>query len=98
MSSFRGQKSERTDKFGAATRSEIRRLTDTQRDEIRELFEDIYITHRWRIIYANFMRGLAFGFGTFLGGTVVVAIVVWILSRTTDIFPWMHNLLEMLRR
>ena len=73
-------------------------FTDQQRSDIREIFEDVYLANRWTLVRASFFRGLALGLGTFLGGTVVVALVVWLLSRTTDLFPWMQNLLEVLKR
>lgn len=97
MSFFRGQMAVRPG-VKTAAKSGNRRLTDQQRDEIRELFEDVYITRKWQVIRTNFVRGLALGLGTFLGGTVVVAIVVWVLSQTTNVFPWMQSLVEVLRR
>lgn len=47
---------------------------------IEELFNDFYM-RRHRVYWANFVRGLFFGFGSVLGGTLLVAIVVWILSQ-----------------
>ncbi|NTW62413.1 hypothetical protein HGB25_03340 [Candidatus Saccharibacteria bacterium] len=34
----------------------------------------------------NFTRGLFFGFGTVLGGTVLIALLVWILGQFVS-FP-----------
>lgn len=75
-----------------------KKLTEAQRTEIRELFEDIYLTRKWQVIRMNFLRGLSFGLGTFLGGTVVVAILIWILSQTSDIFPWAHYIVNTLKK
>ena len=69
-------------------------LTDKQRDDVRDIFENIYTVNKWRIVRINFLRGLAFGLGTFLGGTIVVAILVWILSQTIDIFPPVRDFVE----
>lgn len=44
---------------------------------IEELFYDMYQSRR-RVYWVNFWRGVAFGFGTLIGGTVVVALIVWI--------------------
>ena len=33
----------------------------------------------------NFLRGVFFGFGSVIGGTIVIALVVWILSWLSDI-------------
>lgn len=71
-------------------------LSDDQRTEIRDLFEDVYIENRKRIVKTNFIRGIAFGLGTFLGGTIVVAILVWVLSQTVDLFPPIRDFTERL--
>ena len=46
---------------------------------LEELFEDYYL-HRHRLYVMNLVRGIFFGFGTVIGGTLVVALVLWILS------------------
>jgi len=54
----------------------------------RAILEDLfYDFHRSRKeIYAmNFFRGIFFGVGSLLGGTIVVALIVWILSLLADI-------------
>jgi len=33
----------------------------------------------------NFVRGLSFGFGVLIGGTVVAAAIVWLLGRFVTI-------------
>jgi hypothetical protein len=71
-------------------------LTKAQREEISALFEDVYVVNRWRIIRMNFLRGIFFGLGAFLGGTIVVAIVIWLLTQTVDLFPWAHDFTERL--
>ncbi len=50
-----------------------------QRSLLEQLFEDHY-KNRWNIYKVNFFRGIAFGFGSVLGATVVVALVLWVLS------------------
>jgi len=44
-----------------------------------ELFEDYY-RHRRQVYKMNFFRGIFFGLGSVLGGTVVVALILWVLS------------------
>lgn len=58
----------------------------SRRALFEELFYDIY-RNRTRVYWVNFFRGIFFGFGTVLGGTVLVAILVWILSQFVDWFP-----------
>ena len=50
-----------------------------RRTIIEEMFNDFYDDRR-NIYRMNFFRGIFFGLGSVIGGTVVVAIVVWILS------------------
>lgn len=49
-----------------------------------ELFYDLY-TDRKRIYKVNFVRGIFFGAGSALGGTLVIALVVWLLSLFVNI-------------
>ena len=71
-------------------------LTEERRADFRQLLEDVYLLNNRKIFKMNFLRGIAFGFGTFLGGTIVVAIVIWILSQTIDLFPWAQDFTERL--
>ncbi len=71
-------------------------LTEDQRADFRQLIEDVYLTNTRKIMRLNFLRGMAFGLGTFLGGTIVVAIIIWILAQTIDLFPWARDFTERL--
>ncbi|USN97032.1 MAG: hypothetical protein H6797_02465 [Candidatus Nomurabacteria bacterium] len=51
---------------------------------LEELFNDFYDDRR-HIYRMNFFRGIFFGLGSVLGGTVVVALVVWLLSLFVQI-------------
>lgn len=53
---------------------------------LEELFTDFYRS-RSKVYSINFFRGLFFGLGSVLGGTVIVAIVIWILSQLASWFP-----------
>lgn len=55
-----------------------------RRAMMEELFNDYY-KRRVSVYKMNFVRGLFFGLGTFLGGTIVVAALVWILSFFVNI-------------
>lgn len=63
---------------------------DNERGARESLIEDLfYDFHRSRkqVYTMNFVRGIFFGLGSVLGGTVLVALIIWILSTTVDIFP-----------
>jgi len=53
---------------------------------VEELFYD-FNRGRHQVYWMNFARGIFFGFGTVLGGTVVVAFIVWILGQFAGWFP-----------
>lgn len=55
-----------------------------RRTLLEELFNDFYEDRR-NIYMMNFFRGIFFGFGSVIGGTIVVALVVWILSFFVNI-------------
>lgn len=66
--------------------SVVKREGDARKALIEELFYDFYQNRR-QVYWMNFVRGVFFGFGSLLGGTIVVAIVVWILSQIVGLFP-----------
>lgn len=51
---------------------------------IEQLFYD-FNTSKASVFWMNFFRGIFFGVGSVIGGTLVVAIVVSILSLLTDV-------------
>jgi len=56
----------------------------SRRAVIEDLFYD-FNSSRIKVYRMNFFRGMFFGVGTVIGGTIVVAIVVWILNLFTGI-------------
>lgn len=55
-----------------------------QKDLIEQLFDDHY-KNRWLIYRVNFIRGIFFGLGSFIGASVVVGLLIGLLSIFTDI-------------
>lgn len=55
-----------------------------RRAVIEDLFYDFHSSRR-QVYAMNFIRGLFFGLGSILGGTLVIALVIWLLSWLTDI-------------
>lgn len=35
----------------------------------------------------NFVRGIFFGFGSVLGGTVLITLLAWLLGQFVNVFP-----------
>ncbi len=55
-----------------------------------------YISRK-RLYFENFMRGLFFSFGSVLGATLLIALLLWILSLF-DSLPWIGHIITTLRQ
>lgn len=53
---------------------------------LEDVFNDFY-RKRGRVYRFNFYRGLAFGLGSVLGGTIVVAAIIWLLNSIGFLVP-----------
>ncbi len=63
-----------------------------RRQILEELFYDFHQS-RTQVYWMNFTRGIFFGFGTILGGTVLVAFIVWLLGQFVG-FPYIGDYLK----
>lgn len=69
-------------------------MNDKKRIEFAKQIEYMYeaANPSWRrLLFFSFLKGIATGFGIFLGGTIVVAIVLWILSGLGQI-PFLNDI------
>lgn len=66
---------------------------NARRALLEELFNDFYDDRR-SIYRMNFLRGIFFGLGSVLGGTLVVALVVWALSLFVQIPGGVGNVVQ----
>lgn len=57
-----------------------------RRNVIEDLFYD-FNASRAQVYRMNFFRGIFFGLGSVLGGTIVVAVLIWVLSLVVGFFP-----------
>lgn len=61
---------------------------DNERGARRGLIEDLFYDFnrtKAQVYWMNFFRGLFFGVGSVLGGTLVIALLVWVLNLFADI-------------
>ncbi len=65
----------------------------TREAVLEDLFND-FNRNRYVIYKMNFFRGVFFGFGSVLGGTVVVALVIWLLNATGQLIPGVAGFVE----
>lgn len=61
-----------------------------RKNVIEELFYD-FNASRAQVYKMNFFRGIFFGLGSVLGGTIVVALLIWVLSLIAGFFPPLEN-------
>lgn len=66
------------------------------REMLEDLFQDFY-NHRYELYKMNLLRGIFFGFGTVIGGTLVVALMVWMLSWFNEL-PFIGDTVENIQR
>lgn len=57
---------------------------DARRGMLNELFYDLNRS-KSQIYWTNFFRGIFFGVGSVIGGTLIIALVLWVLSWLVDI-------------
>lgn len=65
----------------------------SRRAILEDLFYDFH-SSRKQVYWFNFIRGIFFGFGTVIGGTIVVALLIWILSLFADIPGGFGNFIQ----
>lgn len=61
---------------------------DNENGARKAILEDLFYDFnksRKQVYLMNFFRGIFFGVGSVLGGTIVVAILVWVLSLLVDV-------------
>lgn len=59
---------------------------------LEELFQDFHRNRR-EIYTMNLIRGFYFGLGTVIGGTLFLALVLWVLNLFIGWFPALNDLL-----
>jgi len=76
------------------------KLTDKQYQELGKKLVNFYelgYTNKKHAISFSFFKGLAGGFGAFLGGTILIGLVLWILSLFDQI-PFIESIRSTLIR
>lgn len=60
---------------------------------IEELFYD-FNRSRAQVYVMNFVRGIFFGAGSVIGGTVIIALIIWFLSMLGHVIPPLGNFFD----
>lgn len=64
-----------------------------ERSLLEELFTEMH-GRRWQIYQINFVRGLFFGLGSVLGGTILIALLVWVLAQLGAVVPFLSDFIK----
>jgi hypothetical protein len=78
------------------------KLNPKDYEKMGRMIEEIYYSgsaNMKRLMWYNFMKGIAYGFGIFIAGTVVVAFMIWFLGlfdQAPLIGPFVQKLLDSL--
>lgn len=86
-------KQEKTKKPSFFERFKRAQAVGAQRGLFEELLNDMY-EHRRQIYTMNFFRGVFFGFGSVLGGTVLIALLVWLLAQLGAVVPFLSDFIQ----
>lgn len=65
--------------------------------QLRDFYELGGYVNKWRALRFAALKGMAQGFGIFVGGTVVVALVAWILGAFDQV-PLVKSVVEAFQR
>lgn len=63
---------------------------DNERGARRAVLEDLFYDFnrsRKQIYIMNFVRGILFGAGSVIGGTIVIAVLIWVFSLLANVIP-----------
>lgn len=71
--------------------------TDNENGARRAIIEDLFYDFnrsRHNVYWMNFVRGIFFGVGSIIGGTIVIAIIIWLLSLLVDLPGGIGNFVQ----
>ena len=67
--------------------------TDARKAVLEDLFYDFHRS-RAEVYKMNFIRGIFFGLGSVLGGTILVALFVWLLNAIGLLVPGLADFID----
>ena len=80
---------------------ERQKLLSAEESILNDLFNDMYV-RRYRVYRVAFTRGVFFGLGTFLGGTIIVALLIAFFNLFTQlpagVGDFFRGIIDALRR
>lgn len=86
-----------------STRKNKKKMTDKDYEKLGRAIEEVYLigyANPRRFLWFNFLRGIVYGLGIFIGGTIIVAIVIGVLGKFDDnliIGPFVKRIMEIIQ-
>ena len=83
----------RKEKVSFIERFKRQQSADAKKAVLNELLNDMYENRR-EIYAMNFVRGLFFGVGSVLGGTLLIALFAWLLTQLGAVVPFLSDFIQ----
>lgn len=80
-----------------------KKMTPQDYEKLGRALEEVYLigyANPKRFMWFSFLRGIVYGLGIFIGGTIIVAIVLSVLSQLDDnliIGPFVTKIIEIVQ-
>lgn len=77
-----------------------KQMTNADYEKLGRSLEHVYLSgyvSTGRLIGVSILRGIGYGFGIFIGGTIVVAVLIWFLGQFETVWflePFVNTVLE----
>lgn len=81
----------------------VKKMTPKDYEKLGKALEEVYLigyANPKRFLWFGFLRGIVTGLGIFIGGTIVVALVLWVLVQLNDapvIGPFVEKIVEIVQ-
>lgn len=86
-----------------AAKKDLKKLTTADYEKLGRAIEDVYLigyANPKRFLWFSFLRGIVYGLGIFIGGTIIVALVFWFLGQFDEapiIGPVIKQIVEIVK-
>lgn len=86
-----------------ANKKTLKKMTPQDYEKLGRALEDVYLigyANPKRFLWFSFLRGIVYGLGIFIGGTIIVALVFWFLGQFDEapiIGPVIKQIVEIVK-
>lgn len=86
-----------------ADKKQLKKMAPADYEKLGRALEDVYLigyANPKRFLWFSFLRGIVYGLGIFIGGTIIVALVFWLLAQFDEaplIGPIIKQIVEIVK-